>query len=74
MRLRMGASTHPHPHPHKHTHPHNAYARAHSGEFALWLDDTLHNGSSTTSLTFANECLAHAPQFSCVRLEIWAFA
>jgi hypothetical protein len=42
--------------------------------FAWFLDESLCNGSSGTSATFGNSCLASAPEFCCTAMEIWSFA
>jgi hypothetical protein len=44
-----------------------------SGNFALWLDNEFNHGTSRTSSTYDNPCLASGEEFSCVRLEVWAY-
>ena len=43
------------------------------GTAALYLDSSLEFGSSGSSPTFDNECLAGSPEFKCVALEVWGF-
>lgn len=38
---------------------------------ALWLDDELNVGSSGECSTFDSPCLAHAPSFKCMCVEMW---
>eukprot|EP01018_Ginkgo_biloba_P024144 Gb_15677 [translate_table: standard] len=44
------------------------------GHFALYLDEDLLNGSSASSETFGNPCLAHSPEFAVKDVELWGFA
>ncbi|KAJ1626276.1 TLD-domain-containing protein [Pavlovales sp. CCMP2436] len=44
------------------------------GGFGLWLDASFENGSSMRSETFDNSPLASAPEFRCVRVELWTFS
>ncbi|KAJ1281107.1 hypothetical protein BS78_04G282800 [Paspalum vaginatum] len=43
------------------------------GHFALYLDGDLLTGSSSSSETFNNVCLAHSPDFSVKDVELWGF-
>ncbi|XP_042395002.1 nuclear receptor coactivator 7-like isoform X1 [Zingiber officinale] len=43
------------------------------GHFALYLDGDLLNGSSSSSETFGNSCLAHTEDFEVKEVELWAF-
>ena len=43
------------------------------GMFGLWLDTNLAYGSSNTSSTFGNPCLASSEDFEIVAVEIWGF-
>ncbi|XP_010937456.1 uncharacterized protein [Elaeis guineensis] len=43
------------------------------GHFALYLDGDLLNGSSSTSETFGNSCLAHSEDFEVKEVELWGF-
>ncbi|XP_020090772.1 oxidation resistance protein 1 [Ananas comosus] len=43
------------------------------GHFALYLDGDLINGSSSTSDTFDNPCLAHSQEFEVKEVELWGF-
>ncbi|ORY03105.1 TLD-domain-containing protein [Basidiobolus meristosporus CBS 931.73] len=43
------------------------------GQFGLWLDSELENGSSSHCPTFDNEVLSSEPRFICVELEVWCF-
>jgi len=42
-------------------------------DFGLWLDESLCHGSSRKSVTFDNETLASAPEFTCLAVELWGF-
>jgi hypothetical protein len=42
-----------------------------AGKFGLWLDQELLQGTSEPVPTFDNECLAEAPEFKCIGVEIW---
>ncbi|XP_042377103.1 TLD domain-containing protein 2-like [Zingiber officinale] len=44
------------------------------GHFALYLDGDLLNGSSSSSDTFGNSCLAHSEEFEVKEIELWGFA
>lgn len=44
------------------------------GHFALYLDEDMLNGSSATSETFGNPCLAHTEDFIVTDIELWGFA
>ncbi|XP_057861091.1 uncharacterized protein LOC131069594 isoform X2 [Cryptomeria japonica] len=44
------------------------------GHFALYLDEDLLNGSSATSETFGNSCLAQTEDFVVTDVELWGFA
>jgi hypothetical protein len=43
------------------------------GHFALYLDEDLLNGSSSTSETFNNPCLSQTDQFEIKDIELWGF-
>jgi hypothetical protein len=43
------------------------------GHFALYLDEDLLNGSSSTSETFNNPCLSQTDQFKIKDVELWGF-
>ncbi|XP_074590530.1 uncharacterized protein LOC141846397 [Curcuma longa] len=43
------------------------------GHFALYLDGDLLNGSSSSSDTFGNSCLAHSEEFEVKEIELWGF-
>ncbi|XP_042457996.1 TLD domain-containing protein 2-like isoform X1 [Zingiber officinale] len=43
------------------------------GHFALFLDGDLLNGSSSSSDTFGNSCLAHTEEFEVKEIELWGF-
>ncbi|XP_078433864.1 TLD-domain containing nucleolar protein [Wolffia australiana] len=43
------------------------------GHFALYLDEDLLNGSSATSETFGNSCLATSEDFEVKEVELWGF-
>ncbi|XP_073010173.1 uncharacterized protein [Typha latifolia] len=43
------------------------------GHFSLYLDGDLLNGSSSTSDTFNNSCLAHSQDFAVKEVELWGF-
>ncbi|CAL9096970.1 unnamed protein product [Musa acuminata var. zebrina] len=43
------------------------------GHFALYLDGDLLTGSSSSSETFANSCLAHSEDFQVKEVELWGF-
>ncbi|CAA6659855.1 unnamed protein product [Spirodela intermedia] len=43
------------------------------GHFALYLDGDLLSGSSSTSETFGNPCLAHSEDFQVKEVELWGF-
>ncbi|KAK3131991.1 hypothetical protein QOZ80_6AG0514290 [Eleusine coracana subsp. coracana] len=43
------------------------------GHFALYLDEDLLNGSSSTSETFNNPCLSHTEDFKVKDVELWGF-
>jgi hypothetical protein len=43
------------------------------GKFALHLDTNFERGSSEPSPTFDNSCLASAPNFKIVNVELWSF-
>ncbi|KAJ4756777.1 Oxidation resistance protein 1 [Rhynchospora pubera] len=43
------------------------------GHFALYLDGDLLTGSSSTSDTFNNPCLAHSEDFEVKEVELWGF-
>ncbi|TVU12010.1 hypothetical protein EJB05_45628 [Eragrostis curvula] len=43
------------------------------GHFALYLDEDLLNGSSSTSETFNNPCLSHTEEFKVKDVELWGF-
>ncbi|MQL70565.1 hypothetical protein Taro_002887 [Colocasia esculenta] len=43
------------------------------GHFALYLDGDLLTGSSSTSETFDNPCLAHSQDFEVKEVELWGF-
>jgi len=44
------------------------------GHFALYLDGDLLHGSSSSSETFGNSCLAHTEDFELKDVELWGFA
>lgn len=44
------------------------------GHFALYLDGDLMSGSSSSSETFGNSCLAHSQDFDVKEVELWGFA
>ena len=57
---------------------HDAHRARRDGHYGLWLDDTLTDGSSARSPTFANEPLCspgtrqgETVKFECVGLEVW---
>ena len=52
---------------------HDCIAFGGGGKFGLWLDQCLEFGSSDTSATFGNECLAGSTQFKCIKVEVWGF-
>ncbi|KAK3020978.1 hypothetical protein RJ639_046965 [Escallonia herrerae] len=41
--------------------------------FALYLDGDLLNGSSSSSQTYGNSCLAHSEDFEVKEIELWGF-
>ncbi|XP_051127029.1 uncharacterized protein LOC127248625 isoform X1 [Andrographis paniculata] len=43
------------------------------GHFALYLDGELLNGSSLSSETYGNPCLAHSEDFKVKEVELWGF-
>ncbi|WOK92167.1 oxidation resistance protein 1 [Canna indica] len=43
------------------------------GHFALYLDGDLMNGSSSSSDTFGNSCLAYSEDFEVKEIELWGF-
>ena len=43
------------------------------GKFALYLDSSLEFGSSDSSPTYDNECLAGSHDFRCIKVEVWGF-
>lgn len=43
------------------------------GHFALYLDGDLLTGSSATSETYGNSCLAHTEDFEVKEVELWGF-
>lgn len=43
------------------------------GHFALYLDGDLLHGSSSSSETFGNSCLAHTEDFELKDVELWGF-
>lgn len=43
------------------------------GHFALYLDGDLLTGSSATSETYRNSCLAHTEDFEVKEVELWGF-
>ncbi|XAR73381.1 hypothetical protein NMG60_11007332 [Bertholletia excelsa] len=43
------------------------------GHFALYLDSDLLNGSSSTSETYGNTCLARSQDFEVKEIELWGF-
>ncbi|XP_061336603.1 oxidation resistance protein 1-like [Gastrolobium bilobum] len=43
------------------------------GHFALYLDGDLLNGSSSTSETYGNPCLANSQDFEVKEVELWGF-
>ncbi|XP_051202455.1 uncharacterized protein [Lolium perenne] len=43
------------------------------GHFALYLDEDLLNGSSSTSETFNNPCLSVSQEFEVKHVELWGF-
>ncbi|KAL2528031.1 TLD-domain containing nucleolar protein [Forsythia ovata] len=43
------------------------------GHFALYLDGDLLSGSSSSSETYGNPCLAHAENFEVKETELWGF-
>jgi len=51
----------------------NYLALGGGGGYGLHLDSCLEQGSSAKCDTFNNECLASAPEFRCVKLELWTF-
>ena len=51
--------------------PGTAIAMGGGGGFAWFLDQDLLYGSSGTSQTFANPCLATSKDFKCVDMEVW---
>eukprot|EP01138_Halocafeteria_seosinensis_P014667 gb/GECG01014972.1/.p1 GENE.gb/GECG01014972.1/~~gb/GECG01014972.1/.p1 ORF type:complete len:194 (+),score=27.80 gb/GECG01014972.1/:1-582(+) len=51
--------------------PGTAIAMGGGGGFAWYLDQDLLHGTSGTSQTFANPCLATSKDFKCVDMEIW---
>ena len=52
---------------------HDCIAFGGGGKFGLWLDPSLEFGSSDTSATFGNDCLAGSTDFKCMKLEVWGF-
>uniref|UniRef100_A0A1D1ZKQ5 Oxidation resistance protein 1 n=2 Tax=Anthurium amnicola TaxID=1678845 RepID=A0A1D1ZKQ5_9ARAE len=49
------------------------FALGGGGHFALYLDGDLLNGSSSSSETFGNTCLAHSQDFEVKEVELWGF-
>ena len=43
------------------------------GHFALYLEGDLLHGSSSSSHTFGNSCLAHTEDFELKDVELWGF-
>jgi hypothetical protein len=44
------------------------------GRFALWLDDELRRGHSSSSLTYRNDPLASSADFECLAVELWGLS
>ncbi|XP_062108950.1 uncharacterized protein LOC133819666 [Humulus lupulus] len=51
----------------------NLLALGGGGNFALYLDGDLLNGTSGPCETFGNMCLAHNPEFELKNVELWGF-
>ncbi|KAK4773777.1 hypothetical protein SAY87_028796 [Trapa incisa] len=43
------------------------------GHFAIYLDNALLSGSSSSSETYGNPCLAHSDDFEVKEVELWGF-
>ncbi|KAK4789847.1 hypothetical protein SAY86_017151 [Trapa natans] len=43
------------------------------GHFAIYLDNALLSGSSSSSETYGNPCLAHSEDFEVKEVELWGF-
>ncbi|XP_058085973.1 uncharacterized protein LOC131233316 isoform X2 [Magnolia sinica] len=52
----------------------NFLALGGGSHFALYLDGDLLSGSSSSSETFGNSCLAHSEDFDVKEVELWGFA
>ena len=44
------------------------------GKFGLWFDATFTQGTSESSPTYNNKCLASSEHFKVVAVEVWSFA